>query len=43
MGSIDITQFLLDQGADPSIEAEGYTARSLAEKSNQTEIFELLK
>jgi hypothetical protein len=43
MGNVELTLFLLEKGADKNIEAQGYTAKSLAEKENRTEIINILK
>ena len=42
MGCVDILQVLLDHGAAWNLEAEGRTARSLAEKRNHREIIAVL-
>lgn len=43
MGKAQLVRLLLDRGADKAIEAEGYTALSLAEIVKNKEIIEILK
>lgn len=43
MGKKDFVMYLLDKGADKTIEAQGYTALSLAEAMKHEEIIKLLK
>lgn len=42
-GFVEIVQALLDAGADPSVEAQGYTPLALAELREESEVVALLK
>jgi ankyrin repeat protein len=42
-GNEDVVRLLLAKGADRSIEAEGYTARYLAEQRNHSRLAQLLQ
>ncbi|MBZ5542608.1 MAG: ankyrin repeat domain-containing protein [Acidobacteriia bacterium] len=42
MGHLDVTKMLLDRGASPNPEAQGHTARSLADGRGRAEIVALL-
>ena len=43
MGHLDVLKLLLDRGASPNLEAQGYTPRSIAEAAGKKRIVALLK